>query len=250
MPATLTQNIPSQHLPNPVILSCLSLPDVTPLDDQPRDQRLTDLVTHAAAKDALPLALDRAMLAVHPRLLARIERRLPADVRSTSGPEDILQETFSDAFRAFSTFTLPPASDAGELFFRWLCTIAEHRIIDVVRAHRALKRGGAAKSVRTTGPADQSTLAPLLELLAFHEHTPSRSASGREVEAALRSALTTLFPAYREALELRYLLGLSPAEVASRLGRTEEAVHKLCSRAIGALREAMGDPDRFISRGG
>lgn len=169
-----------------------------------------------------------------------------------------MQETFTDAFRAFPTFRLPVTeTDAGEPFFRWLCTIAEHRIVDAVRATRALKRGGtqvsadgsggphlprAGTPIRVESPNAQTSLAPLVEILAINSWTPSRSVSGRELEAALRSALQTLFPAYREALELRYLRGLSPIEVAEKLGRTEEAVHKLCGRALGALRQALDQP--------
>lgn len=219
-----------------------------PASNPPSDDRLDDLVVQALA--AKPLAFDRALLTVHARLRARIQRRLPADIQAVVGPDDILQDAFTEAFRAFPSFSVPPTLAPGTAFFKWLCTIAERRIIDSVRALRAAKRGGgpAARHAADAARPDLTTLAPLIDILAIHQHTPSRSAAGHEVEAALRAALDSLYPAYRQALELRYLQGLSPPEVARRLDRTEEAVHKLCSRALGALREAMGDPGRFLTR--
>lgn len=218
------------------------------------DSALADLVRRACAGEAL--ALEKALMAASPRLLARIERRLPMDVRSSCGADDLLQETFTDAFRAFAGFALPGDRDGGQAFFAWLSTIAEHRIVDAVRAYRALKRGGAGADSsigaggggRAMSPGngsagwDQTTIVPLIEVLAVQTWTPSRSVAGKEIEQAVHAAIDGLYPAYREALELRYLLGLTPGEMARRLGRTEEAVHKLCNRALAALREALGGP--------
>jgi DNA-directed RNA polymerase specialized sigma24 family protein len=47
---------------------------------------------------------------------------------------------------------------------------------------------------------------------------------------------------------LRYLEGLRVAEVAKRIGRSEGAVHMLCTRGLQSLREELGDLSRFLSR--
>lgn len=219
------------------------------MSEEPSDNpntELTELVEQAGRGE--PLALDRLLIRLHPRLAARVERRLPPDIRAVSGPDDILQDVYSDAFRNIGQFSVPDGQDAGESFFRWLATIADHRVVDAVRSQRAAKRGGNRPPAGSGGSPVQSSIAPLVEFLAGGGQTPSHDARGHELEDAIHAALSGLYPAYREALELRYLLGLSPAQVAARMGRTEEAVHKLCGRAIGALREAIGDPGRFTSR--
>lgn len=221
--------------------------DAGPTAQQPAEP-WSELVVQAVAREEL--ALDRLLMAVTPRLLARIERRLPFDVRTLCSPDDVLQDTFSEAFRGFADFRVPPNADPAGAFIRWITTVADHRVVDAVRSLRAAKRGGGrlTHSGAGSGTDGQTSMIPLLEALAGDQPTPSKVATGQELESALRQAIASLYPSYREALELRYLLGLSPSEVAARLNRTEEAVHKLCSRAVQALREAVGDLGQYISR--
>lgn len=200
----------------------------------------TDLVGQAVA--GRPLALDRLLLDHYPRLAARVDQKLPDDLRAVVAPEDIIQETFTDAFRGIGGFR-PEGQDA---FYRWLTAIADNRVTDAVRAARAAKRGGGRQ--RAEGP-DRSSIAALIDLLAVNEWTPSRSAGGHEAGAAVQVALAGLKPEYREALHMRFLEGLSVAEVAGRLGKTEPAVHKLCSRGLQALRESLGEAAKYLSRG-
>ncbi len=202
----------------------------------------TDLVEQAIA--GLPLALDRLLLDHYPKLAARVDQKLPSDVRTLVAPEDIIQETFTDAFRRIGSFR-PEGQDA---FYRWLTAIADNRVTDAVRAQRAAKRGGGRAPAN--GLADgRSSIAALVDLMAITERTPSRSAGGHEAAAAVQVALAGMKPEYREPLMLRYLQGLSVGETAARLGKTEASIHKLCSRGLQALRESMGEASRYLSRG-
>jgi RNA polymerase sigma-70 factor (ECF subfamily) len=199
-----------------------------------------DLVEQAIAGQ--PLALDRLLIDSYGRLLARVEQKLPAELRGVIGPEDIIQDTFAMAFKGIGNFR-PEGSDA---FFRWLAAIAENRVIDAVRARNAVKRGGG-------GPAtgqQRSSLAALVDLVAVNAWTPSRSVGGREAAAAVQVALAGLKTEYRDALTARYLEGRSVAEAAARLGKSEQAMHKLCSRGLQALKEALGESARYLSRSG
>lgn len=199
-----------------------------------------DLVQRAIAGE--PLALDRLLLDSYGKLLVRVDQQLPADLRSVIAPEDIIQETFSQAFRGIGSFR-PDGEDA---FYRWLTAIADNRVIDAVRAHKAAKRGGGRAAAVGSG---RSSVVALVNLLAVNEWTPSRSAGGHEASAAIQVALAGLKGEYREALELTYLEGLSVADTAARLGKTEAAIHKLCSRGLQALRESMGEAAKYLSRG-
>ncbi len=199
-----------------------------------------DLVQRAIAGE--PLALDRLLLDSYGKLAARVDQKLPAELRRVIAPEDIIQETFSQAFRGIASFR-PEGEDS---FYRWLTTIADNRVVDAVRAHNAAKRGGGRAG--TAGP-ERSSVVALIELLAVNEWTPSRSAGGHEAAAAIQVALAGLKAEYREALELRYLEGLSVADTAARLEKTEPAIHKLCSRGLQSLRESMGEAAKYLSRG-
>lgn len=191
-----------------------------------------------------PLALEGLLLDQHAMIAARIEQQVPASMRAALGVDDLVQETFTDAFRAIGSFS--PAGPGA--FAAWLGAIADHRVLDAVRAQRAAKRGGAWRRVDVDAGADPDAMAALIDLVAVSERTPSRSVSGREAAAAVQAALSSLRPEYRDALRLRYLLALPVAEVAARMEKTESAVHKLCARGLQRLRESLGDAGRFLSR--
>lgn len=190
-------------------------------------------------------ALDRLFLSFSPRLMGRIERRLPADLRSVFSAEDVLQESLTDAYSTFSTFR-PIASAPSPLdaVYSWLTTIADHRLIDLVRYHRAQKRGpGQTLQPR---PGLSMSMVALVDLLAIDSHTPSRSYSDHELEEAIRSAVTRLTPDHQAAIQMRYFEGLSIAQIAARMNRSEHAVHNLTSRAVGNLRECLDSILRFM----
>lgn len=199
-----------------------------------------ELVKAAVAGE--PLALERLLLAQYPRLAARVERRLPAALRFLYSPDDLVQETFAEAFRTIGSFR--PQGEGS--FFAWLATMADNRLVDATRAQGAAKRGGGR--ARVSGSA--SSLAALVDLLGASEGTPSRTARRHEIAGAVHVALAGLKDEYREALSLRYLAGMSVGEVAARMGRTESSVHKLCSRGLQGLQQAMGEAGKYLSRGG
>jgi RNA polymerase sigma-70 factor, ECF subfamily len=62
---------------------------------------------------------------------------------------------------------------------------------------------------------------------------------GVERSRALRDALWRLPQEQREVLVLRHLVGLSPAEIAGRLGKTEGSIHGLHHRGRSALQLAL-----------
>jgi len=200
-----------------------------------------DLIGLATAGDRA--AMSRLLIEHYPKLAARVEQRLPIDLKTVIAAEDILQDAFGDAFARIDTFS-PQGEDA---FYRWMASIAENRMIDAVRAQKAAKRGGDWKRV-SAGAAGRSSIACLVDLVTASDRTPSRSAGSHEAAAAVQVGLAALRPEYREALSLRYLQGLPVADVAARLGKTESAVHKLCSRGLQGLREAMGEASKYLSR--
>jgi RNA polymerase sigma-70 factor (ECF subfamily) len=74
------------------------------------------------------------------------------------------------------------------------------------------------------------------ELQPAAEEDASRSRS-----MVLREALAALPEEQREVIVLRHIVGLSPGEIAGRLGRTEPSIHGLHHRGRGALRTALAE---------
>jgi len=187
-------------------------------------------------------ALQRVLIPYQRRLLGRIRRKLPIQLAAVVGPEDVLQEVYLDVFEGISGLSRP----VERVFLRWLVTVTDHRLVDVVRRLQAAKRGGGWEQVH--GSTLNSSVVPLLDLLHVDPQTPSQVYAQDEMEAALRVALASLKEEYREALRLRFLEGLNVADTARRMNRTEWSIHKLCSRALDQLRTIMGELSRYLTK--
>jgi RNA polymerase sigma-70 factor (ECF subfamily) len=190
-------------------------------------------------------AMEMLLWVYHDPLLKHIAARLPPDRDPCISAEDILQETFLQSWRDIRSHE--PRGSAA--FYAWLRTIAEHRLQDLLKAARAAKRGGGRRIAPAGEPEGASSAANLLDLLGWHEETPSRSAARHEAERALQVALSGLKSEYRQALLLRYIDGLPVAEVAARMGRSKGSVLMLCQRALEKLRAALGRSSQYLSNG-
>jgi RNA polymerase sigma-70 factor (ECF subfamily) len=69
--------------------------------------------------------------------------------------------------------------------------------------------------------------------------TPGGTAPDQEARRSLEDALSALSPGQREVLVLRDVLGFSPREAATCLGKTDGAVHMLHHRARRTVRERL-----------
>ena len=71
------------------------------------------------------------------------------------------------------------------------------------------------------------------------DHARGRRDGRQQTSIGLREALETLPEDQRQVLVLRHLVGLTPGEIAGRLGKSEPSVHGLHHRGRGALRTAL-----------
>jgi RNA polymerase sigma-70 factor (ECF subfamily) len=190
-------------------------------------------------------AIQQLLLLHHDRIVAAIAGKVPADLHAVLAAEDVCQDAYVAAFRQITSFR--PHNE--EAFRRWLMTIAERKLVDAIRAQRAAKRGGGRRAEVPASDPQASSVIELLDAVAVHERTPSRSAAHREMVLHVQNALDSLKEEYRDALRLHYIENLTVAEAAERMDRTQGAVRMLCSRGLRKLAEAIGDPARFFSRG-
>jgi len=178
------------------------------------------------------------------RLHARIRRNLPDDVRGVLDAEDVLQQAYAQAFRKVHTFQ----PQAPSSFYPWLAKIADNTLVDEVKKQRRLKRGGGRPAAGPIAGGMTSSAAQLLELVGFHEQTPSRVAARCEAADALHVALAGLKESQRQALELVHLKGLSREEAAQAMGISKAALGSLLDRGLKSLREALGSMSNYLSR--
>jgi RNA polymerase sigma-70 factor (ECF subfamily) len=134
-------------------------------------------------------------------------------VRNDHDAEDVVQQVFTRMLTAIQSY-----EQRSVPFSAWLLRITHNMAIDYLR--------------RRTPMCDEPERA-VSELPCEFEAGTLRE--------ALRDALAELPELQREIVVLRHVGGLSPKEIAERLGRSEDSVHGLHHRARRALKVALAE---------
>ncbi|MBX3003617.1 MAG: RNA polymerase sigma factor [Anaerolineales bacterium] len=143
----------------------------------------------------------------------RVFGYLYSRVGSRSEAEELTAQTFLAALER-----LPHYTHKG-YFAAWLFAIARHKAADSFRRPPAEPLQAAAQL-----GAEQDVLADFSE---------------RELHAALRQHIAALPAQHAELLRLRYVAGLSFAEIGALLGRSEGAVKKSIYRCLDRLQRQL-----------
>ncbi len=146
-------------------------------------------------------------------------------VASRSDAEDLTQQTFERALRAWSRFD-PERAPLGV----WLISIARNLLVDHYR------RNGAA-------PPQQPLDAVPEEQLGSETPQPDLG-----IDPALADALATLSPRDREIVALRFGADLTGPEIAAATNLTLANVQQILSRSLRKLRTQLESPTRTESR--
>jgi RNA polymerase sigma-70 factor, ECF subfamily len=195
------------------------------------------LVTAAAGGDTT--AVQQLLQRHLPGLRAYVRLRAGATLRKHESSSDLVQSVCRDVLENMGRFRYP-----GEAAFRaWLYATALRKIADRAEYWRAAKRD-PGREVRIEGhaaPTAPSTHddARLLDVYRASFFSPSQAAMGREALARIEQAFEKLPEDYREVIVLSRVVGLSRAEIAERMGRTEASVRNLVSRALAELAEHL-----------
>ena len=131
-------------------------------------------------------------------------------VRDPYEAEDTTQQVFVKLISAIHKYE-PRAVP----FTAWILRIARNVAIDHIRQRR-------------TVPCDE-----------VYEASPQGDDSSRDRRWGLELALAALPEDQRDVVVLRHLVGLTPGEIAERMGRTESSIHGLHHRARLALRRGL-----------
>jgi RNA polymerase sigma-70 factor (ECF subfamily) len=167
-----------------------------------------------------PAALARFFDVYYERVLAYVRRLSGAEGEA----EDLTQEIFLHVVRALASYD--PARDPRP----WLFTLATNKLRDHWRA-RAAHGGARAPSL------DAEEFAGSLASVA---PGPEAGLGAAELAVRVRAAIDALPEGLRATLVLRVYEELSFEEIGRVLERNEVAVRKRYSRALAALREALG----------
>lgn len=174
----------------------------TTLDDSPEARREVRLAI-ARAKQG-----DRdAIRLLYIRYSGNVYGYLRSIVRDDREAEDLTQHVFLKLMTAIGKY-----QDQGVPFSGWLLRLARNVALDHLRRRRPT---------------------PTEEVFDAHSHNDDEDA--REHARDLHAALDSLPDEQRQVMIMRHVVGLSPPEIAERMGRSESSVHGLQHRGRRAL---------------
>jgi RNA polymerase sigma-70 factor (ECF subfamily) len=167
-------------------------------------------------------------------LLARLQ--VQPRFRAKFDPSDIVQQTLLEAVRDWPNFR---GRNEAELA-AWLRQILAHVLRHEVRRFGDAQRRDVGREISLEQALAVSSRR-LGDALAAPGSSPSEQAGRHELELRLADALARLPADYAEIILLRNIEGLSHEEASERMGRGVGAVRMLWVRALGRLRQELGD---------
>jgi RNA polymerase sigma-70 factor (ECF subfamily) len=154
---------------------------------------------------------------LYERYVDRIYAYLVYRTGSRQDAEDLTQRVFSQALASIEEYE-PGTGTAGG----WLFTIAHNLLANY---HRTRARRPSARLEAAAAAVDPTATFDGLE--------------AQEDARAVRGALARLSPERQHLILLKYVVGLSNAEIGRVLGKREGAIKSLLRRTLGALRREL-----------
>jgi RNA polymerase sigma-70 factor (ECF subfamily) len=171
-----------------------------------------------AEEDLVREAVSRARAGDHAavhylyvRYAGEVEAYVRAIVRDSHEAEDIAHNVFAKLVQSLGSY-----EERNVPFAAWILRVARNAALDSLRQRRAVP----CEDVHTVDPRQvEGVFNPAAE--------------------SLRHALAELPDEQRRVVLMRHIVGLSPSEIASKLGKSEGSIHALHHRGRGALRAAL-----------
>lgn len=191
------------------------------------DDEVARLAELAAQGDRA--ALDTLLERYLPELRAFVRLRAGAVVRARESSSDIVQSTCREVIQHMERFKFP--SEAA--FKQWLYTTALRKIINRKDYYLAQKRD-AMREVPLSSSGGSNDEQRLLECYRNFS-SPSRQVMVKEELERIERAFEELPEEYREVITLAHVIGLSRAEIAEQMGKSEGNVRVLLHRALAKM---------------
>ncbi len=173
-------------------------------------------------------AIERLLVAQMPGLAAWLRLRMGAQLRARETPEDLVQSVAREVLLDLGGFEW-----RGEAAFRhWLFVKAQRKLVDRARFVGAEQRAPRKeRGLEALGSG-------IVEGLRMA--STSQAAIGEEDIARIEAAFRELPDDYQEAVSLHKLCGMSLAEIAERMQRSEASVRNLVYRGLSRLSLRIG----------
>jgi RNA polymerase sigma-70 factor, ECF subfamily len=159
---------------------------------------------------------EAALIKLYECYKPRIQRFLYYRIRDMQVAEDLTTEVFLRVLQKLPTFRFQ-----GSPFQAWLFQIARNLVVDEIRK----------QSLRDHEPFDDALVAD--------DAPPDEIAHKRMVSVELQEALEELTESQYDVIALRFMAGLSIAEVAEALDKSESAVKSLQVRGLRTLEQRL-----------
>lgn len=200
----------------------------------PEQDKTEELLIHCREGDAG--AVNQLMDRHRDALRHLIRMRLDQKIMRRVDVSDVVQDVLIEANRRLSDYLANPVMS----FRLWLRQIAQDRIIDAHRRHRASARRSVDREQGLQVPRgfDQSS-AQLGALLSDHNLTPEAAALQKEMARRVETAITRLDPRDNEIIVMRHYEHLSNQEIALALNLTEPAASMRYLRAVRRLKAVL-----------
>jgi RNA polymerase sigma-70 factor (ECF subfamily) len=189
----------------------------------------------AAARGGDPAAWGPLLAHFRPYLTLLAEIQIGRTLQVKADPDDLVQETFLQAHRAFVDFR----GQSVDEFVGWLQAILASRVAKLVRRYCRTEAYDVDRE--QTLQADLADASRQLDRgLMCSGSSPSGTAARREEMVRVAAAVDGLPPDYRQVILLRQLEGLPFAVVGERMGRSANAATHLWVRALRELQARLG----------
>jgi RNA polymerase sigma-70 factor (ECF subfamily) len=187
------------------------------------------------AKCGNTVALQQLVLRHHASLMGIIRTELDKKLLATFGPEDVVQEVYSESLRQFGSFE----GDTPESFRHWMHAIARNKVRALHRQCLQTEKRGPEFARRASPASFSESSATLVSALEAHMSTASKKAVRLEALDALAAAVALLPDHYRQVIELRYVQERSVEETAQSTGRTRGSVLMISQRAMRQIAQII-----------
>jgi RNA polymerase sigma-70 factor (ECF subfamily) len=171
---------------------------------------------------------ERALGAFYDRWFPVVSSLLSRILKSADDVEDVIEETFWQAWRQADRFSAERGSVQT-----WLLTIARSRGLDRLRSTRRLREESIEDGTLDAGGGASTAT------LVRSASDPSLDVEHAERKTLVVAALAELPREQREALELGYFAGLSQSEIAEHTGQPLGTIKTRMRMAMLKLRERL-----------
>lgn len=181
----------------------------TALDQNDKDPRVGQAVARAQAGDR------EAIRFLYLRYKDNVYGYVLSMVRDRHEAEDVTQHVFLKLMSVIHKYEPRQVP-----FTSWLLRVARNVAVDHLRRQRAV-------------PCEE----------VYEPHHDEADDCARDRRWGLEHALEALPEEQRNVVMLRHLVGLTPGEIATRMGRTEASIHGLHHRARKTLRRELTETE-------